>query len=252
MFYFNKILSLILLPPGIFIIFLLMLVIYMFVKRLYGRHFVAIITLILYLISSPLVTEMLLRPLEDKYNVSDKKAEVIVVLGGGAIQGRKSVNSNGTVGDYSASRLLTAAQLSFKYDIPIIVTGGQKFSDSGNESQISNDILQGLGISKDKIIVEDTSRNTIENAINSLDICQKLGVHSIYLVTSSWHMPRSVITFNKVYNNVNIKIIPFPCGYLLNDNKKINGFDLLPQMWALEANYLAIREYLGLLILKIR
>ncbi len=251
MFLLNKVIGMLMLPPCIFIIILDIVVVYMYIKRLQGRYLITCCTILLYLLSIPVIARILLSPLENAYTPVFNKAEAVIALGGGAVPDTVGVNGSGTLRAYSANRLLTAVQLSIKYDIPIIVSGGQVFSDSGNEGDIARKILHNLDFNNNKVIIENQSRNTYENAVNTLNICKNLKINNVYLVTSSWHMPRSIANFNKVYVNSGIKIIPYPCDYLLSPKNKFNILDLVPQMWALEASYLALHEYLGMLAFKI-
>ena len=251
MLYFYKLVALALLPPGIFVLALLVLAAYMFVRRVRGRWVAAYCAVLLYLLSLPVVAVVLLHPLENAYEPEYAQADAVIVLGGGAVQGTPGVNGSGTLGAYSASRLLTAMQLARKGNLPVMITGGQVFSDTGNEGQIAAGVLRNMGFGSDKIIIEDEARNTRENAENTLALCKVKGIKSVYLVTSAVHMPRSIANFEAVYSGSGIQITPYPCDYLISRNAKFSYFSLLPQMWALEANYMALHEYLGLAALKI-
>lgn len=251
LFYFYKLVALLLLPPGIFIVLLALTAIYMYVRRSRGRQMVAVCAALIYLLSLPVTAQLLLRHLEDAYTPVSIPADAVIVLGGGAVQGTPAVSGSGNLGPYSASRLLTAMELASKDDLPIIVTGGQPFADAGNEGQIAGRVLRNLGFSDDKIIIEDKAHNTYENAVNTLTICKQRGIKRAYLVTSAWHMIRSMANFSKVYAGSGIELLPYPCDYQLSRGAQLNVFSLLPQMWALEANYMALHEYLGLLALKI-
>lgn len=61
---------------------------------------------------------------------------------------------------------------------------------------------------KGKIVIDDRSQNTVENAIETSEWIKKNNVHSIRLVTSNYHIPRSLEEFKSL--NPKIKIIPYP------------------------------------------
>ncbi|SHL66298.1 DUF218 domain-containing protein [Chryseobacterium contaminans] len=52
-----------------------------------------------------------------------------------------------------------------------------------------------MGVADADIIKEDQSMNTYQNAKFSNEILKKIGVSNIYLVTSGFHMKRSVALF---------------------------------------------------------
>lgn len=247
LFLLIKLLKNLILPPSSFILLLVY-----FTIRLHRRKqeykFILFLTIILYVFCIPFTAKLILQPLESFYYPEYHKVDAIVVLGGGAISGTPNVNDDtGTLGAYSSNRLLTAAQLSIKYNIPIIISGGTVFKNSGNEALISKNILSNLNIDSNNIIIEDQSRNTEENAINVIKLCSLYNFKNVYLVSSSWHLPRAMYNFNTFSKSHQIRIIPFPCDYQINPYQlSYNLYDFLPQMWACESCYLAIREYLGI------
>ena len=125
MLYVHKLIAALLLPPGIFIAALLFISLYMYYHKQRGRCLVAAVTLAMYLLSTGWVAGMLMRPLEDIQPGKVEQAEIIVVLGGGASGRNNMLNNDGELGGFSANRLLTAAQLQRKLQIPLMITGGQ-------------------------------------------------------------------------------------------------------------------------------
>ena len=53
------------------------------------------------------------------------------------------------------------------------------------------EMLGVLGVPREAIRMEGQSRNTRENAVNSLPLVQSLGARRVLLVTSAVHMPRA-------------------------------------------------------------
>ena len=58
-------------------------------------------------------------------------------------------------------------------------------------------MLLSLGVPENKIFMDDKSRNTAENAAFSKQICEHQGWTKPILVTSAFHMPRSVRFFTR-------------------------------------------------------
>jgi uncharacterized SAM-binding protein YcdF (DUF218 family) len=54
------------------------------------------------------------------------------------------------------------------------------------------------GVPENRIIVEDRSENTYQNAQETLRIVREMGLKNIGVLTSSWHLPRSTIMFRDV------------------------------------------------------
>ena len=96
-----------------------------------------------------------------------------------------------------ANRLLTAVRLERRFAIPIILSGGQVFADTGREADIAERIARQLGVSPDKIYVENQSLNTRQNAQYVKRIMDENGFTRPILVTSAFHMERSVLNFTR-------------------------------------------------------
>lgn len=255
MFIGVKLLSALLLPPGIIIAVLFMIALYMFLKKdrlKYIRYAVLSAAVCLYLLSIPLVSNILMQPLEDKYTPKLTGADAVVVLGGGAVVRSDALNSAGMLGAYSANRLLTALQIASREGIPVVITGGAPLPNSGNEAQISRNILLNLNLDDGRIIVEDKARNTHENAANVMQLCKEQQWRKIYIVTSAFHMPRSMAEFNAAKGTVDVVLQPYPCDYQTGRSYKINLFSFVPQQQALSDSSLALHEYLGLAALSLK
>jgi uncharacterized SAM-binding protein YcdF (DUF218 family) len=63
--------------------------------------------------------------------------------------------------------------------------------------------------SADNVILEKSSRNTLENSIFGRDVLMHSGVHSILLITSRYHLKRASILFRNSLPT-DITIIPYP------------------------------------------
>jgi uncharacterized SAM-binding protein YcdF (DUF218 family) len=143
----------------------------------------------------------------------------------------------------AANRLITAVELYNKLKVPIIFSGGKVYSFTGSEADIAKTILINMGIPRDKIIIDDKSLTTEENAKNTKKLLTMYSFTKPILVTSAFHMERSVIQFNKY----DIKVTPFPTDYQTNVNPHFNINDLIPSSSAIDNLSISIKEYLGII-----
>lgn len=63
--------------------------------------------------------------------------------------------------------------------------------------------------SEENVVLEKSSRNTLENSIFGRDLIVQNGVHSILLITSRYHLKRASILFRNSLPK-DITIIPYP------------------------------------------
>ena len=188
-----------------------------------------------------------MRSLESRYQPpATVSGDVIIMLGGGATADTPNVHGKGHLMGSAANRLLTAAQLYHSTGAPIIISGGQVFANTGKEAEIARHILLGLGIPDEKIIVEGQSLNTTDNAKFSKQIVVERDFTHPILVTSAFHMVRSVGQFSKY----NMTVLPYPTDYQTNTHFIFEWHQLWPRADAFYNSQLAIKEYLGLLAIR--
>ena len=106
--------------------------------------------------------------------------------------------------------------------------------------------LKACGVEEQYLIKEDRSRNTAENAKYVKQICQQRNFDKVILVTSAFHMPRSVAFFERE----GVDVIPYPTDYKTSRNTSLNAFAFTPQAENLFHSSIAMKEYLGLLAVK--
>jgi uncharacterized SAM-binding protein YcdF (DUF218 family) len=189
---------------------------------------------------------MLLRPLEDAYPpfsvyAAGNEPEAIVVLGGGTIQNSpEAVMGWDTLDPDALKRAVYAFSLRDDFPVPYIFCGGKVFEhDQEPEAVTAGRVFISLGLPSERLILETNSRNTWQNARETA----KLGITQAILVTSAYHMPRSVFCFER--NGVSV--IPAPTDYKCDRNRKYDFFSFMPSMIFLYSSYLALHEYAGLI-----
>lgn len=248
MIYIIKFIYAFFLPPGIFILFLLIFSTWLYKNDKAKAKILVLVTLVFYLISTPYIGNMLLRTLECRYQPSGViKGDLLVMLGGGATLDTPNIDGSGHLTGSAANRLLTAVQLHKKTDLPIVISGGQVYSDSGNEAAIAERLLIGLGVSENKIILDNSSRNTTENAQNVKQIMKANNFKKPILITSAFHMERSVRNFARL----DIDVQPYPTDYKTSLKSRIYANQFVPSYWGLCDTGIVLKEYLGLLALRV-
>ena len=243
MFLLKKIIPPFLLPPGIFILALALSGLWFLKNKLWKAGAVnLLIGAGLWLVSIAPVSDALVRGLVADLELPvDVQADVIVVLGGGIYSDVQDMTGIGAPSNEMLSRIVTAVRLQKKLGIPLIVSTGAVFPWEKSEAVIDERILLDMGIPRGKILLEDKSRDTIENARFTKVLCDQYGFRKPLLVTSALHMRRALLSFKKV----NFDVTPFPVNLHMRRSRDYVLIDFLPG--DPEIASLALREYLGLL-----
>ena len=93
------------------------------------------------------------------------------MLSGGTIGEVRDVDGIGQLSSDSANRLLTALRLQRNMNVPIILAGGRVFDTTADEAEIAQRAALALGTDYNMIVLENMSRNTVENARFVKKIC---------------------------------------------------------------------------------
>lgn len=239
------------LPPGIFIILMFVLTYKLLELNKKLAVCVGVGTFIFYVLCTGLFAEYFMGKLENEYSppeiLEDTGADVIVFLGGGAIKDIQDVDGEGGLTSSASSRLLTAVRIQRLLNIPIILSGGQLYSDSGEEALIAGRILQSLDVPAEKIILETKSINTTQNAIYSAEIIREKNFHKPLVVTSAFHMKRAVLNFSRQ----GLEIIPYPTNFSVSRHAQFHYTKLRPQAAALLLNVTVMQEILRTFVTEI-
>jgi len=203
---------------------------------------------LLYISSIQPFSELVIRELEYRYTIPQQvSGDVIVVLGSGAINDVPVPNAwSGQVSDVAAQRLIAGFALHRQTGLPLLLCGGEVFAGEGNEAKISRDILKSMGMNEEKIILEEKSLTTTENLSFAKTIMQSRGYKKPILVTSAFHMSRSVINAEKT----GMTVVPYPVGYYTSGISNRNVLSWIPSYSALRGTSLALKEYLGIAALR--
>jgi uncharacterized SAM-binding protein YcdF (DUF218 family) len=194
----------------------------------------------------------LLYPLEQRFPPWDAARgapDGIVVLGGG-IDTDTSYAHGTAAFSASAGRVITAAALAHRYpNARIVYSGGNAnlvSDDASKEADYAVALFESLGISKDRILPERRSRNTFENAEFSKAIAAPKTGERWLLVTSAFHMPRSVGIFRKA----GFAVEAYPADWRLAGRADLLKVSVI-SIEGLAHTELALREWMGLVAYRI-
>lgn len=249
MFAVKKILTPFIMPPGLFSIILLLTGLWLLYRRrstAYGI-FSLLLGCLIWISATVPFSNFVMKPLEAGLAIPKRPhADVIVVLGGGATDRVPDATGVGFPAPDSLGRLVTAARIQKSMDKPVILSSGQTFRHRIAEAPIARRILIDLGVPPDKIILEVKSRDTIENARYTREICERLGFRRPIIVTTACHMKRSVLSFQKAGMDVSV----YPANFRYRHVCKYSWDDYLPDVGQMENVALALHEYIGLIFYK--
>ena len=168
-----------------------------------GRAFAFASLIVLAVLGLSPLGNALIIPLEERFpawGAAHEAPDGIIVLGG-AISPDVSAARDEVALNEAAERLTVAAELARRYpEARILLSGGSGalIYEESAEAPFAMRLLQGLGIVRARILLEDRSRNTVENAIFSKALAQPKPGERWLLVTSAHHLPRAMGVFRKV------------------------------------------------------
>jgi len=201
--------------------------------------------LLLSLCSTPLVSYLALGSLEWSYlPLADRPddAQAIVVLAGSL----NLLDDDGRqveLGEDTLYRCLRAADLYRRgKPCPVLLSGGRVDPDSPGPplAAAMRDFLRGQGVADNDLIVEDHSRTTFENAVQSGRRLAERSIRKIVLVTDAAHLRRAVACFRKQ----GLEVVPCGCRYRAA-RLEWSAWTFLPDSSAASGFQEAWHEWLG-------
>ncbi|HUH67396.1 MAG TPA: ElyC/SanA/YdcF family protein [Syntrophales bacterium] len=126
----------------------------------------------------------------------------------------------------------------------IILSGGATFQPPP-EAETFARVAKIFQVDPREIVLEIKSRDTEEEAEFIRPI---VGKDRFILVTSAYHMPRSMAIFRKA----GLHPIPGPADFLVKESQGLHPIDFYPSAEGFMKAEYAMHEYLGLLWLKLR
>ena len=239
MLFLHKLLPLIVSPLGLVVFFLL-------VSVLVRRRGPAVVGLLVLLVSAlPLTADRLWTALEADYPYrpieSVDNADAVVVLSGmlGGIE-----TSEGVVTQWGGEvdRLFSGVDLVKAGKAPLIIfTRGQwPWLNLPPEGEVLARRAIGMGIREKQILLTGIVSNTADEAAEVKTLMEFGGMRRVILVTSSFHMPRAKMLFDRA----GIVSIPYPTDFKASGGHS-DWMSFVPSANGLNQTSNAVREWIG-------
>jgi len=209
------------------------------------------------LLSSPFALYVASRPLENfalnQFRFADaslrdhipcSEYEGVIALGG--------VISNADFDEVTGIQLTAGAErvtepvrlLKLCPEFRLVYTSfGKEIEDGVGESELARDLWVGLGVPKSKIIIENGSTNTRENAIETKKLLEV--ERKWLLVSSATHLKRAYATFTKA----GVKVDPIAVDYIFSQRPPIWSFAPLSTIPGWQG---VVHEYVGRIYYSLR
>ncbi|MDZ7875658.1 MAG: YdcF family protein [Rhizobium sp.] len=202
--------------------------------------------LILFLTLYTTLGSVLLQSLEARFPrpAGDPSEVSCMIVLGGAFETEVTTARGGVDLNQAADRFVEALRLAMRYpEARILVSGGDGSLSGVYEGDAAASIrfFEAFGIPGDRLITETTSRNTDENARNSRELLSGRDLGSCLLITSAFHMPRSVGLFRKA----GVDVAPWPVDYRTAGNLSF-ALDFTQPTLNAQQMSTAVREWVGL------
>ena len=211
----------------------------------------ALITILFF--SIPIVAARIAGGLESQYPpVTNEKLEhhdAIVVLGGGLrVPGPPTERFQlGTLGDryWYAFELYKAGKGG-----KIVLSGGNYYERENikGEAFYAKKLLEQWGVVSEDIVYEAASKTTEQNMIGVSSLFQSNNMHSMILVTSALHMPRSM----EIFSHLPLKVTPASADQVVRNEKSPAWKYVVPSAEALLLSTRSLHEYYGIFVYKLK
>ena len=154
---------------------------------------------------------VLLMTLEDRFPKQEMPSTITgIVMLGGAVDIHITQARGSEAWNDQAERVTAVAELANRFPAArIILSGGSGHPDAISESSIAKQALAAMGVPEVRMELETRSRNTCENASESVISAKPKAGEVWLLVTSPSHLPRAIACFKAA----NFPITPFPVDY---------------------------------------
>lgn len=198
------------------------------------------------------IPDALLRPLENRYPVPAAEAvgrHVGFIVLGGAVGHPDSFAAHGQVplGEAAERMTVPVGLMRENPRLELVFSGGEgRLLTTGvTEAELATAFYQQQGLDMARVRLEGGSRTTRENAQQVAKLLGERCQQPWLLVTSAWHMPRSMAEFEAV----GCKVTPYPVDFRTGDATPLTEYSLAYSLLSWQT---ALHEWLGLLVYGVR
>jgi uncharacterized SAM-binding protein YcdF (DUF218 family) len=243
LYLFTKLIEIVIQPGNVFVMLLTLGMVLLVVgARRAGLALVVIVTLVAVAIMVLPLGEWASAPLEHRFPQPElpQRVDGIIVLGGAVRLSLTAANGQVALNDM-AERLTETLALARRYPTALVLLSGGDpalVARGITEAAATRALLVADGLEAGRVLIEDRSRDTYENALYSKAVANPQPGQNWVLVTSANHIPRAMGCFRRIGWDV----IPYPVDYNSGTNELVGGnfaLDLRLLDWA-------IHEWIGL------
>lgn len=220
-----------------------------------GRALIAAGVLLLVLFSNKFVSKWLIRPIETRYPaIPELRADsvppaiaacrYVIVLGGGN-GNTPNMAATSLLSTSALGRITEAVRLLRVLPEAKLVVSGPPVRGGDTHATVLARAAISLGIEPGRVVYIDQARDTEDE---SLAVRRIVGDAPVALVTSAWHMPRSMALFR----HAGVTAVACPADYQSHTQDPVTFDDLLWESHALNRSTLALRERIGYLWIWLR
>ena len=207
-----------------------------------GKGLVLSGLIVLYVLSLGHTADFILKPLEGKYPplIAEKLAvDAVVVPGGGSVD-LAWINTRPVPNAETFSRVVLGVELARKFKVPLVLCGGngEPFTTTVRDAEPMAAAAYAMGLPSKQALVENESRNTLENARAVRKLLKK---DRIILATSAYYMRRAKAMFTRQ----GFTVIPAPT-FFLAQNRVFSYASFIPKAGDLSRSTTGIAEWISL------
>jgi uncharacterized SAM-binding protein YcdF (DUF218 family) len=178
-----------------------------------GQWLTTVASVTLFIAAVGPLSTLITKPLELRFPPSNQMSPSsftgIVVLGGAFDQDLTAAWSQPQLNNH-AERLIAFVALAQKYpNLQLIFSGGSPGFSGQTEADTARDLFASLGLNPNRILFENRSLNTCENAIYTAQLVRPTRQQTWMLVTSAMDMPRAIGAFRKA----GFRVLAYPVDY---------------------------------------
>jgi len=239
LFTLKKIVSIFFMPLSIVIILFFIGLIFLFIKKYEkAKILLSISFLVLVLIGYSPFSNALIKPLENQYasykNI-DSSLNYVLVLGSGHVT-NENISEVSQLSSSALMRINEGIRIYRQLENAKIIFSGYAGDDKVTpHAFIARDVAISLGVPKDDILTQENAKDTIEEAKT---LKKTIANEKFILVTSAFHMPRSM----KIFKNENLNPIAAPTDFLSKEDGK---YLREPRAKEIRKTEVAMHEYIG-------
>jgi uncharacterized SAM-binding protein YcdF (DUF218 family) len=191
------------------------------------------------------ISDLALNELERRIPKAELPAKVTgIVMLGGPERAELTQEYGMVEANEDSERMMQFAALARRYpEAKLVYTGGSGELSQGivSHGDVMRLFFRDEGLDPARLIIEEKSRNTHENATLTKTLVQPQPGEQWILVTSAFHMPRSLAVFRKAGWDV----LPYPVAHLTR--KRVPALPESDGLEQFEKLHRAVHEWLGLL-----